>query len=688
MRDRPQLKLCNCNGTMSIDAKQLASAIGVPAPLRIHSQLCKKELPAFQAALDANEDCLVACTQEAPLFAEVAAERASSLKFFNIRETAGWSAESAHSTPKIAALIALAQLPEPEPVPVVSYQSNGRALIVGPAAAALPWAEKLATQLQVSVLSTDARGAEMPAQRRYPVWSGRLRALKGHLGAFQASWTQENPIDLERCTRCKACVDACPESAIDLAYQIDMERCTGHRDCVKACGAIGAIDFNRLNVARTEDFDLVLDLNREAAIRVAHKPQGYFRPGDDPLDQALAAMEMLQMVGEFEKPKFFEYDAKICAHGRSKKSGCSNCIDVCSTGAIRSAGDKIEVDPHLCAGCGACSAVCPSGAMRYAYPRMDETGLRMKTLLNVYRQAGGERPALLMHNAEGGRTAIETLARRGKGLPARVLPMEKFHIASIGLDTLLGAVAYGAREVFLLATAEERAEYGAPLQAQIMLAETILQGLGYAGSHFALLSTEDPAAMEARLWSIADTQSVAEPASFQLSQDKRGTLQMIFDHLLRHAPTPQKEIPLATGSPFGAVQVDQNKCTLCMACVSACPSSALVDGRDMPALKFIERNCLQCNLCAQTCPENALSLLPRLSLAPEARKEVQLHGADPFHCLRCGTAFGTKQIVDTMLKRLGSHSMFANEAALRRLQMCPDCRVLDMMENDPGMLVR
>jgi ferredoxin len=118
-----------------------------------------------------------------------------------------------------------------------------------------------------------------------------------------------------------------------------------------------------------------------------------------------------------------------------------------------------------------------------------------------------------------------------------------------------------------------------------------------------------------------------------------------------------------------------------MACVGACPESALVDGRDTPALKFIERNCVQCGLCVTTCPENALSLVPRLLLAPAAKQEVVLNEAEPFNCVRCGKPFGTRQMIDVMLGRLGTHSMFAAEGALRRLQMCADCRVIDMMEN-------
>ncbi|HKO89446.1 MAG TPA: 4Fe-4S binding protein, partial [Burkholderiales bacterium] len=286
-----------------------------------------------------------------------------------------------------------------------------------------------------------------------------------------------------------------------------------------------------------------------------------------------------------------------------------------------------------------------------------------------------------------GSGAIGESARRGRGLPAHIIPMERFHVAAIGLDTLLGAVAYGAHQVFILASLEERSEYADSINATMQLGETILHALGYAGRHFALLPAEDGAAMEAAVWQSPVAGGLAEAAPFNLSDDKRGNLQFIFDHLSRHAPQPQQEIALAPGAPYGAVRVDKEKCTLCMACVSACPSAALLDGRDAPALKFIERNCLQCNLCVQTCPEEALSLLPRLSLAAEARKEVQLHAAEPCHCLRCAKAFGTQQMVDAMLKRLASHSMFSGEAALRRLQMCPDCRVMDMMEKDPAMLV-
>lgn len=449
--------ICNCNRTMPLDAPTLAQALGKtpgasPDGLEtVHQLLCRREAGAFQRAAiasgQAGEELLVACTQESRLFLELneqtegaAGLQERPIRFVNIRETAGWSREADQATAKIAALIAAAQLPPPEPVPTVSYRSAGRCLVIGRADLASGAAAALADRLEVSLL-IDRPGGALAQRHDVAAHHGSLVSVSGWLGAFTARWQHDQPIDLDLCTRCNACLDACPEGAIGQDYRIDLDACRAHRDCVRVCDAAGAIDFQREPELIEERFDLVLDLREAPAFTMHQPPQGFrhVRPGDHQgLMDALLALR--EMAGEFEKPKFFRYDESICAHSRNEQVGCRACIDVCSAEAVRSdasrkgktaarpgrhavaaaggrlgpppnLGGGIVIEPHLCVGCGACTTVCPSGALSYAYPTAPYQGKRLQTMLGAYRQAGGRDAAILLHSEGAGARLIDELGR-------------------------------------------------------------------------------------------------------------------------------------------------------------------------------------------------------------------------------------------------------------------------------------
>lgn len=471
-------------------------------------------------------------------------------------------------------------------------------------------------------------------------------------------------------------------------------------------------------LCRTETglFDLLLDLGTTPVFGMRLPPFGYFHATDESaLERAVA--DLPNFVGDFEKPKYFDYKADICAHSRSELNGCNKCLDICATNAISHAGEGVMIDPHLCQGCGHCATVCPSGAMTYAYPApataIDSTRQMLRgkdvavTGLLIY--SINENQNDTDTDTESGQS-LETL---GDHLPDSVVAVTVEEVGSLGMDFWSAMVASGIRKIVVMGqtlsadlfsgtadTVPSDIDPGVvAIQKQADILNRILSGIGFPDDVVDVI-TEVPVQVDdlVKLLAsrfndsqLADDHPVQQisAASFATHNDKRATIRSAIDHLHQHLPETPEVVDLPEQSPFGQIAVDSAGCTLCLACVSTCPAGALTDGQSLPQLRFIEANCLQCGLCQEACPENVITLQPRYLVDSGVSRQARvLNEEEPFNCVRCHKPFATRKMIDNMTTKLGDHWMFGDNQALRRLKMCEDCRVKDIFEaSEAGITV-
>jgi ferredoxin len=525
--------------------------------------------------------------------------------------------------------------PEVAPTSLVSFLSHGRVLVVGDESQALDAAGRLGEGLVATLFCpAESRPATATVDGLTVVRGGKP-VLSGSLGSYTLSLSEPE--------------DDRESPAVALLTQ-----------------------------AR---FDLVLDLGDPPLLQQEVVPPGYYAPrgNAEVLDQAIE--ELPDMRGEFEKPKYFNLDPEICAHGRRGIRGCTRCLDVCPAWAITSAGEHVTVDPNLCQGFGSCASVCPTGAITYAYPSTADLLGYIRTLLVTYRDAGGKDPLLVFFD-NASAAALE--GELGAMLPENALPVELEEVGSIGMDAWLTCLAYGACRLLILTGRATPKSIGDVLERQIGYAAPILEGMGYPGAAIEVLDCGDLVAVAAAAESASGI-SLANPARFAPAPEKRVLLRAAINHLLEQAPSCRKTVALPAGAPFGQVKVDAGACTLCMSCVAVCPTSALREGQGLPQLNFVERSCIQCGACEKACPEDAVSLETRFLFDDKARGAQRLlHEEQPLCCISCGKPFATRSMLKVMAKKLEDHWMFQSEADRRRLEMCEDCRVKDLMRAQQG----
>lgn len=639
--DKPRtVFVCSCERSMPDFGDSVARGCK-SANVKSGNQLCGAELEHVRSALSAGGAITIACTQQAPLFREVAQDVgfAGDLAFANIRETGGWSTETLKAGAKAAALVAMAAEPATSPERV-TLSSNGVALVYGSDETAIDAGRQLADDLDVTVLLSRPDDVVPNRVWDFPMVQGTIRNAQGHLGAFEVTvddFALPSPSSRER-----------------LRFGVPRD--------------------NALSAA-----DIILDLSGGIPLFPAHELRAGYLKADpaEPAGVAAAIAKAADFVGEFDKPRYINFSADLCVHSRSSITGCTRCLDLCPTGAITPAGDHVVIDAEICAGCGSCAAVCPTGAAAYAVPDAEALLRRLRTLLVTYREAGGISPIVLFHDTHHGEPLIDALARFGPGLPANVLPVAVNELTQLGLEAWTTPVAWGAVAVRALTAARPKHDI-AGLARNVAIANLLIGSLGYGSEVCALIETDDPDRLVSALDELTPEVNTRKPATFLPLGGPRSLLKNSVIELHGAAPTPVDCVVLPAAAPFGGLDVNVEACTLCLSCVSTCPTGALSDNEERPALHFAESACVQCGLCAATCPENAITLVPQIDFQAWQAPRRIIKQEEPAHCISCDKPFGTKSTIDRIVAKLeGTHWMFSgdNAARINVVRMCDTCRI-------------
>ena len=650
-----EVLVCDCGATMDIDGAKLEKACSAAGGCTVATSLCRDQIDRYEAALEATDGAslIVACTQETAVFSSVAEDLGKPVPdFVNIRELAGWSEDSG-TLPKMAALLRMAAEPD-TPARSLTLTSTGRCLIYADGArgngveAAMELAGALKDSLGVTVMITNAGDDILAGGDSGMVTRGTIRAATGHFTAFDLV------ID--------GFAAAHPSSRSFVTFDDPQD------EVESGC-------------------DLIIDITGGTPLFTGwEKRDGYLRAdAEDRLRLKQLAAEAAEMIGEFEKPIYVEYDADLCAHSRNSLAGCSRCLDVCPAGAITTAGDTVAIDPAICGGCGYCGAVCPSGAAQTVVPAADMFGQQMATLLDHYLDAGGKTPRLLLADDSHGAQMIEMMARFGPGLPADMLPLTMHSVGRVGHDLLVTAVAQGYEQVVIIAN-PAKADETTQIGVQVTLARALMSGVGGDDeARFVVIDEADPDKVAALVRGDRPKAS-PKPAPFSPIGSPRGITRLAMRGLAGAQKVGDAAIPLPDGAPYGRVEINTNSCTICLSCVSACPAGALQDNPDAPQLLFREDACLQCGICVATCPEKVIDLVPQFNLADSAMNAELVIEDTPFHCTGCNKPFGSTRSIERVIAKLEGHSMFTGGKQLDMLKMCEDCRVGAMFDEDDRLM--
>jgi heterodisulfide reductase subunit A-like polyferredoxin/coenzyme F420-reducing hydrogenase delta subunit len=653
---------CTCAGTSNINYKEMGKSLrGSFRAFVVQDLLCTEEGQAHivdYARRGLIDAALIGCTEKIKVFEELGKKIELPFYYINLREHCGWVHGKKEATEKGRRMITakIVELKANDEVLPRTLEVGNEVLIAGDSPEVLRVAHGLSGVADVKVLAENLTKANIHGSD-VELILGRVKDVKGGIGDFTVL-VEPKPISFGTCISCGKCSDVCPNGAVSHRQYYISEECDMCGRCVDAC-PVNAISFDR----GTEEIWTGQVIIANSTIK---GKTGLYPVAGDAASLEAAALKAVINLGRIVKPIAIEADLSSCAAGKSRLVGCTLCESACTHGAIVRDGDKISYGHGSCEGCGACAAVCPVSLPWFKLMPREVIHGQMKALLHA-----SFKKKVLLVSCERMGELLDSLGReRRNHYP--VLPLFVPCLNALSELEVLRAFDLGADGVILLGCGE--CPHGAVYKSAVDFSGDILRVFN-AGERLLTIQSPEPEKfvnMVEEFVSSLPKSSIKGTAEFNFKNKREGLLELFRRFSSNMDAVPDKA--MEADAPFGLLEVDNSRCTLCNTCSVMCPQEALQKKGGM--LVFTHGLCIACGLCEKSCPEGAITLKKAVDFKKllEDNGEVVSRG-EILTCPSCGKATISKNAFETTVQRLGKDS----PVDMALLKFCPDCRALKVL---------
>jgi len=377
---------------------------------------------------------------------------------------------------------------------------------------------------------------------------------------------------------------------------------------------------------------------------------GVFDPLESSIDSTLATLR--QNLTNYDYKKFTLYDQNICQYHERRVEICSKCEEVCPSVAIvkDNSAKHLKFSQIDCHGCGGCISVCPSGALDYA-PTSRES---------IYEMAKLFRSNIVLVIPR-----IMSLKGLEVSLREDILPLKIEGEKFLHEGTFLTLLQESGSQVIFYSD---------------FLSKGVKDSISILNQIYQKKYNKDAilvAANKEELQEVIDKVELIPESKYsynEIGSRKREIFSLRLSHMIG-----EEDLGVVTTGEhvhYAKVKVDQDKCTLCLACVGACNVDALVADPKTYELRLNASLCTSCGYCEPSCPEKDCLTLERdiIELQPSWFKEVTLAKDTLFACVECGVEFATTKSVEKIAAMMGPIFASFSPVKQRTLYCCENCK--------------